>query len=95
MPSAALSCRKERKRCPLAGSHAVPPPTTAFVSAANNCVRTAGWSMTLRKCSLWSPAASCAMGSPASDPAGATRSMAAKTTNADALDAGEPFSAVT
>ena len=51
--------------------------------------------MTLRKCSLWSPAASCAMGSPASDPAGATRSMAAKTTNADALDAGEPFSAVT
>ena len=35
------------------------------------------------------------MGSPASDPAGATRSMAAKTTNADALDAGEPFSAVT
>mmetsp|Transcript_14791 Transcript_14791/g.62428 ORF Transcript_14791/g.62428 Transcript_14791/m.62428 type:complete len:246 (-) Transcript_14791:596-1333(-) len=94
-PSAALSCRNDRNRSPLAGSHAPPPPTTAFASAADSCALTAGWSIDPLTASPASPAASARMGSPAREPGGATRSMAAKITNADALDAGDALSATT
>mmetsp|Transcript_5713 Transcript_5713/g.23488 ORF Transcript_5713/g.23488 Transcript_5713/m.23488 type:complete len:251 (+) Transcript_5713:823-1575(+) len=94
-PSAALSCRNDRNKSPLAGSHANPPPTTAFVSAADSCALTAGWSIDPLTGALASPAASKRMGSPAREPRGATRSMAAKITSADALVAGDALSATT